>query len=407
MKLPKQFLNSNFRKFSKTRRLKFYFLTTTTIFIIYILIRNQRNLRNINKRIRNFYKFHLACYRATNPKSLKYEFRSKFDINGRKNCRMVSSSTNFNEIRQILTNDYEDKKICFVTERNFDAVAVGKSFDVNVIPEKIKRILLENLKDEKKSTNFDNADEFSLVTASSEDHFGELQKLIEYWISFCSIRKLIVYDLGLNVEQAEILKTWNITVRRFDFENYPKFVENLLEYRWKILILTEMISISASFVWLDASFRFDALTCKELLRIHSTPTSTDFPAVLLYLDPRHSILSSTHPNIYKYFPTNVSSVAHARMLGTGVMMLRRSPALQFMQTFWVLCALTQDCLAPAGSVIKCHWDKTENRVVDEYSCCHRFDQSLINVLLYDYYGTVGTYYVDNLSFSIRRDFFNY
>ena len=57
-------------------------------------------------------------------------------------------------------------------------------------------------------------------------------------------QKVVFYDLGLNETQQKIfLEFANVTVKKFNFEEYPKFIserrdnhEKLGEYGWKGII---------------------------------------------------------------------------------------------------------------------------------------------------------------------------
>ncbi|RCN28181.1 hypothetical protein ANCCAN_26079 [Ancylostoma caninum] len=51
-------------------------------------------------------------------------------------------------------------------------------------------------------------------------------------------QKIIVYDLGLSSSSAENLKgKCLVEVRKFPFDKYPTYVDRLLEYRWKPLLI--------------------------------------------------------------------------------------------------------------------------------------------------------------------------
>ncbi|KAL6736496.1 hypothetical protein Aduo_006842 [Ancylostoma duodenale] len=78
----------------------------------------------------------------------------------------------------------------------------------------------------------------AFVTAMSENHFDEGLTLIAFMRRLWPRQKIIVYDLGLTSNSAENLKgKCLVEVRKFPFDKYPTYVERLLEYRWKPLLI--------------------------------------------------------------------------------------------------------------------------------------------------------------------------
>ncbi|KAK5986560.1 hypothetical protein GCK32_017257, partial [Trichostrongylus colubriformis] len=107
------------------------------------------------------------------------------------------------------------------------------------------------------------------VTAMSTNHFEEGLTL-EYQgfglyaaFQIANIRKLwphkkiLVYNLGLSEQAVEELKRkCLVEVRDFRFPNYPSYVKNLKEYRWKPLIIAITVKEFGAIWWMDTSVRW-------------------------------------------------------------------------------------------------------------------------------------------------------
>ncbi|KAK6058119.1 hypothetical protein COOONC_04315 [Cooperia oncophora] len=161
-------------------------------------------------------------------------------------------------------------------------------------------------------------------------------------------KKILVYNLGLNQGSVEKLeKKCLVEVRGFPFSSYPSHVANLNEYRWKPLI------IASGYVL-------------------QTPSG-------------HSIFATTDPGVYKYFPTvfdNLKSTSCENYDANFAFIVRTKDTVDILR-WLVLCALERDCMAPPGSQLVC---KFGNDRYTRYAGCHRYDQSVINLLLANSYG---------------------
>ncbi|WKY04691.1 hypothetical protein Q1695_005589 [Nippostrongylus brasiliensis] len=150
------------------------------------------------------------------------------------------------------------------------------------------------------------------VTAMSSNHYAEGLTLIANIRNWWPKRKIIVYDLGLNVTSTERLKGMCLLeLRRFPFSDYPQYVGNLLQFRWKPIIIAIVLKEYGALWYMDTSVRWnnDALWKNEIInRCHSSPSSSinvnyrpdvlvkcDKSSLMVHLRTRHGIFPTTHP----------------------------------------------------------------------------------------------------------------
>ncbi|PAV62650.1 hypothetical protein WR25_10436 [Diploscapter pachys] len=81
-------------------------------------------------------------------------------------------------------------------------------------------------------------DDVGFVTAFSDDHKDEGFRMITFMHQFFPNHNLTIFDLGLrNKTKKKIGKFCNVNLRPFNFDEYPKKVRKLKEYRWKPIVI--------------------------------------------------------------------------------------------------------------------------------------------------------------------------
>ncbi|XP_078360219.1 uncharacterized protein LOC144644573 [Oculina patagonica] len=138
------------------------------------------------------------------------------------------------------------------------------------------------------------------ITAASSNHFEEA--LIHFKTTiprFFPGVKLVFFDLGLENRQVEILKSMNfVDYRKFDFSRFPRHVQELYTFAWKVLIIQEMLAEFGAIMWLDASIQLVGD-----FRPGIEQMVTQKSGFLFIVEPgQNSILAATHPNMLEYFP---------------------------------------------------------------------------------------------------------
>lgn len=142
---------------------------------------------------------------------------------------------------------------CYTDPQN--STSIGKKFDCASLTILEKLNLVENpgpyvdLADSEK-----NSKNMVFVSAVSENHFNEATHSIGSVYKFYHNAKFILYSLGLNKFYTQTIKKQfsNLEVRVFNTSGYPNYTNHWMEYRFKPLILAEVMKDYENIWWMDA-----------------------------------------------------------------------------------------------------------------------------------------------------------
>ena len=103
----------------------------------------------------------------------------------------------------------------------------------------------------------------------------------------------------------------------------------------------------------------------------------------------HSTLSVTHPDLFTFFPTNMTAMKVLKQYeGGDILMYRTKAVYNHVLIPLLMCALDKRCIQPT-SIISCTPKSAKNES-DVAHHCHRFDQSTMNVLVQNVVGYRNT-----------------
>ena len=103
---------------------------------------------------------------------------------------------------------------------------------------------------------------------------------------------------------------------------------------------------------------------------------------LFYLDSTHpSIVAATQPGMLEYFPMIKEGAVKDMLQASAVVYINKDEVQRHIMKWVVICALKKDCIAPPGSKLFCGF----NFARDRFGGCHRYDQSLQNILVSNAY----------------------
>ncbi|KHJ93649.1 hypothetical protein OESDEN_06436 [Oesophagostomum dentatum] len=254
----------------------------------------------------------------------------------------------------------------------------------------------------------------AFVTAMSENHYQEGLTLIANIRKLWPQQKIIVYDIGLLEKSAESMRSkCFVEIRRFPFDNYPPYIRHLQEFRWKPLLMAMVLKEFGALWYMDTSVRwkrdrlsvvYSEISCqKEKARqnfsvgldVSVTKSYRKKSAFLLHAAVSNSIFATTNPDVYAYIPTDIEAIKDESCLSlqAGFAFIVRTLEAKEILKWYVLCALEKDCMAPPGSQVKCSFGRDRFAT---YASCHRYDQSIINLLLANAYHYNVANYVSSL-----------
>ncbi|WKX91432.1 hypothetical protein Q1695_009906 [Nippostrongylus brasiliensis] len=259
----------------------------------------------------------------------------------------------------------------------------------------------------------------AFVTAFSRNRRHDAHKLI------ASIRdvfehqqRIIVYNLG-GIVRSEFESYGIVDFREFNLTKFPEYVGSLDEFRWRPLIIAEVL-LEYDVVWyMDPSITFtknnlshvyELVNCRQYVvdrpplqsaaerdwRELNTPLESGWDmerwqndvkecrksAFLLHQFTGHGIYTATSPSVYKFIPTEYKEIkkTKAKMYEAGfALIVKTLDAIEQILKWEVLCALEADCMA--GNHVEGWNCELKDDRYKEPPSCHRYDQSVLNVLL--------------------------
>ncbi|KAH0488258.1 MAG: hypothetical protein KVP17_005109 [Porospora cf. gigantea B] len=283
------------------------------------------------------------------------------------------------------------------------------------------------------------SDRVVAVTAMDEKHFEEAQDLIRSFRTCLPNHMLVLVGMGLPQHVVEKVKRMcNVRYVQFDFEKYPDYVHFIGEYRFKPLVVHNVLFDKWNVVgfkpdavfWIDSSIRFRC-RAKDMEKASGRPSEDtmwqpasnpeeDFHirwkkiigeadrAGVAWCYPQDYITYYFVPeSMLEYIPSTFSDQKE-KMFGSGCILVSRSQmALDAVVLWWVTCALDPLCMldktaqdelwytgSPFVSLGKkihqdCHVDAAHKKrpTADaEKLPCSRTDQSSLTLLSINAYG---------------------
>ena len=207
-------------------------------------------------------------------------------------------------------------------------------------------------------------DSLTIITGSDTSHFQSLKQLVESIKKYEENSKLIIYDLGLKIEELNELKKKynNIQINKFEFNNFPEYIslssQDSGAYAWKPIIIEEVLNSSKGLIlWCDAG---------NMLTRNLNPLKRHLRTIGFYSPlSSENIKKWSHPKTLNQlnFPKNKY---HKRNLNAAVVGINYDSKFKNLVSIWKSSALKKELILPEGA----------------NSSNHRWDQTLLTLIYY-------------------------
>ena len=278
-----------------------------------------------------------------------------------------------------------------------------------------------------------------LVTGLSKNHLAELKPHLLEFINFTEStdylkyfdkpEQIVIWNIGHENEFQEMCKQLTdlaenrikLNFRQFNFKKFPKHVGNLGIFSWKIIINTMMLTEFGSVWWFDSSVsplmgkinlntekifsKYEVLSNMTQLQIHdkkacflfnAAGSSTDYKG---FTCPQmHEYLNYTEPEFWngatKQLPTITNWLskesADMQQAGAALQSILYDGDRKCRNSIFkpmLFGALIEECISPNGA------GKKAVSIEDTDHCRHRYDQSVTNLIVNEFYGYDKTKFV--------------
>uniref|UniRef100_A0A0K0ELX8 Nucleotid_trans domain-containing protein n=2 Tax=Strongyloides stercoralis TaxID=6248 RepID=A0A0K0ELX8_STRER len=233
------------------------------------------------------------------------------------------------------------------------------------------------------------------VTSMSNKFVSKGIGLIKSIQKYFSNSSIIVYDLGINKYNLKRLKKLcNVIYKKFNFKKYPKHVFDLKNYAFKAIIIAEVLRDYKAIWYIDSSVSFTRSNLTDVYNAMELRKSS----YILHSKTFHGIVRATVSGMFDYLPSNIEKMIEKKslMFQAGlVYIIRDNESMKKIIKWYVLCSLQKECIAPKKSKKVCS-SLTLNKYGYNVDDCHRFDQSIINIILWNNYKGNMTEYTTNI-----------
>ncbi|KAL4227780.1 hypothetical protein ACF0H5_013216 [Mactra antiquata] len=168
-------------------------------------------------------------------------------------------------------------------------------------------------------------------------------------------------------------------IRKFQFNNFPDHIkpDMLKNYAWKPLIIRKVLSEYSWVWWMDASIQFKSNDLQQPLDYSIENSMLFFTA-----GPSMSVAKHTHPKTFEFLQEDKCKFNNLGEVTAGFVLYHYDDVTRTVVDSWAACALNEQCISPDDALDKIDCSSVDDVTkTDSHHVCHRFDQSILGILL--------------------------
>lgn len=196
---------------------------------------------------------------------------------------------------------------------------------------------------------------------------------------------ILYYDLGLTSQQAaDIKKLCKVVYRTYDFDAFPQTLsETVINKQVRLaLIIKDAFQISSGVFFLDNDMRINnSNLASPYRRAYSN-------GGVMFFDTDESS-TYTDAELLKYLPTSTQLSRLPLVTPKAMLLYNTEPIFKGILWWWYTCSLDPSCMTRESMKHCMYWKDSVNRYAD----CRQSDQSILNILVANYFNFESTWYV--------------
>ncbi|XP_050390137.2 uncharacterized protein LOC126809551 [Patella vulgata] len=193
----------------------------------------------------------------------------------------------------------------------------------------------------------------------------------------------------------QMVKHCNCEVRKFPYNGFPPHLRNLTTYAWKPIIIQMALQEHHFVAYMDASIRLKISDLTDLFQ-----NTKDRGFMYLYGDFFNlEVMQHTDQRMLQFFRLDgCKFLTVTEKQATMVLIADKWLSHFILMKWWVVCALTLDCIAPPGTEKLLFCDPRINKI----GKCHRFDQSALNLIIYSIFNNPENHVISRQFINTKR-----
>lgn len=216
-----------------------------------------------------------------------------------------------------------------------------------------------------------------VVTATQANHFAMAQGLIQRLNANMQPKlKIVVFDIGMSKDQRNSLCTGGkCEIKDFPFALYPSFLEDYLPANaWKPVVIQIALKEYGFVIWMDTAVYLPQGYLQGGIDIAEKAGVAAGYRRIAHTDV--NLAFETDQRTFTHLGEEPCAFKETFRYNAALLFIKGTPfTYKYIMRPWVSCALTLSCISAD------HKFYSQCAGADKYGYCHRFDQSVLSIIL--------------------------